>query len=77
MVASLVTQRTHIDDALARARAFLTARGVDPEYFVAVSADTLEPVQSVDEVTLVAIAARFGAVRLIDNVLLPPPERGT
>ena len=76
MVASLVEQGAHIDDALARARAFLALHGVDPEYFAAVSADTLEPVHAVDVETLVAIAARFGAVRLIDNVLLHAPGRG-
>ncbi len=77
MVASLVDERVHVDDALARARAFLAGHGVVPEYFAAVSTDTLATVPAVEGETLVAIAARFGTVRLIDNILLHPPERRT
>ena len=76
MVASLVEQGACIDDAIARGRALLAERGVEPEYFAAVSTDTLEHVHAVRGETLVALAARFGAVRLIDNVLLYPPESG-
>jgi pantoate--beta-alanine ligase len=75
MVATLVERGASVDDALARARAHLGTRGVEPEYLAAVSTDTLEPVHAVNGETLVAIAARFGAVRLIDNILLNPPER--
>ena len=39
-------------------------------------AHTLEHVHAVRGETLVALAARFGAVRLIDNVFLYPPESG-
>ena len=42
-------------------------RGVEPEYLGVVPADTLEPVGDVDGEVLVAVAARVGAVRLIDN----------
>jgi pantoate--beta-alanine ligase len=76
MVGNLVGQGARVDDALERARAHLAQHGVEPEYFTAVATETLAPVHAVDGETLVAIAARFGAVRLIDNVLLHPPERG-
>lgn len=59
--------------ALGVGAAILAEAGIIPEYFVAVSADTLEPVDEVNAETLVAIAARLGDVRLIDNVLLSPP----
>ena len=49
--------------------------GIDPEYFEAVSADTLDPVAHLDGETLVAIAARVGDVRLIDNVIVSPRSR--
>ena len=75
MVATLVEQRARIDDAIAHARELLAAHGVVPEYLAAVSTDTLQPVHVVDGETLVAIAARFGGVRLIDNVILHPSER--
>lgn len=56
--------------ALVKGNARLTAAGVAPEYFVAVSADTLEAQPTLSGDVLVAIAARFGAVRLIDNVVV-------
>jgi pantoate--beta-alanine ligase len=59
--------------ALGEGATILADAGIIPEYFVAVSADTLEPVDEVKAETLVAIAARLGEVRLIDNVLLSPP----
>ena len=55
---------------LTRAHAILDAEGIVPEYLAMVDASTLAPVDLVDRETLVPIAARFGAVRLIDNVLL-------
>ena len=58
--------------ALAAGDAFLAEAGITPEYFAAVSADSLEPVERIAGETLVAIAARFGEVRLIDNVLVHP-----
>jgi len=58
--------------ALAAGEAILAESGIQPEYFVAVSAATLEPVDRISDETLVAIAARVGGVRLIDNVLVHP-----
>jgi pantoate--beta-alanine ligase len=58
--------------ALAAADAVLGEAGIEPEYLAAVSPDSLEPVATIDGETLVAIAARVGGVRLIDNLLLAP-----
>jgi pantoate--beta-alanine ligase len=58
--------------ALAAGEAILAEAGIVPEYFAAVSADTLEPVSRVTGETLVALAARLGDVRLIDNVIVHP-----
>jgi pantoate--beta-alanine ligase len=58
--------------ALAPGDAILAEAGIRPEYFAAVSADTLEPVARITGETLVAIAATIGDVRLIDNVLVHP-----
>src|SRR5690242_13734934 len=60
-------------DGLAAARAELTAAAIEPEYLEARDAETLEPVDRlVDRPVLVAVAARVGAARLIDNVLIRP-----
>ncbi|HEY6523230.1 MAG TPA: pantoate--beta-alanine ligase [Solirubrobacteraceae bacterium] len=41
---------------------------IEPEYLAIVAADTMEPVTAVEGDVLVAVAARVGSVRLIDNV---------
>ena len=56
--------------ALAAGSSLLKAEGIEPEYFAAVDAATLLPVASFTATTLIAIAARVGGVRLIDNVLI-------
>jgi len=58
--------------ALAAGEAILAEAGIAPEYFAAVSSDTLAPVDRFTGETLVAIAANVGGVRLIDNVLVHP-----
>ena len=58
------------DVAMEAGRSMLAQEGIVPEYFAAVSAETLAPVQRIERGTLVAIAARFGNVRLIDNVIV-------
>jgi pantoate--beta-alanine ligase len=63
--------------ALAAGATILADADIEPEYFAAVSSETLSPVTTIDGETLVALAARVGAVRLIDNVLLRPSERAT
>jgi pantoate--beta-alanine ligase len=44
--------------------------GVEPEYLALVDPDSFEPVQHVNGRVLVAVAARIGATRLIDNTLV-------
>jgi len=52
------------------ARAAMTDLGVEPEYLALVRPDTLTPVTTIDGEVLVAIAARVGATRLIDNQII-------
>jgi pantoate--beta-alanine ligase len=42
------------------------------EYLAAVDPETLEPVDSIAQETLIAVAAYIGTTRLIDNILLKP-----
>jgi pantoate--beta-alanine ligase len=57
--------------ALEAARAELEAAGVEPEYLEARDAEGLAPVQSFNgRPVMVAVAARVGKARLIDNVLI-------
>jgi pantoate--beta-alanine ligase len=57
--------------ALDAARAELAAAGIDPEYLEARDADTLAPAQSFNgRPVLVAVAARVGRARLIDNAVI-------
>jgi pantoate--beta-alanine ligase len=58
-------------EALAAAREELAAAGIEPEYLEARDAETLEPVNSFNgRPVLVAVAARLGRARLIDNVVI-------
>ena len=52
------------------ARAELSAAGVEPEYLELRSATDLSPVERVNGSTLLAVAARVGRARLIDNTIL-------
>jgi pantoate--beta-alanine ligase len=52
------------------AHAALAARAVEPEYLALVQPDTLAPVERVNGAVLVAVAARVGDTRLIDNTLI-------
>jgi pantoate--beta-alanine ligase len=54
----------------ATARAEMERRGVIPEYVALVRPSDLAPVQVLDSDTLVAIAARVGETRLIDNTVI-------
>jgi pantoate--beta-alanine ligase len=58
--------------AAAAARSELAERGIDPEYFDIVDPETLTPVSEIDAPVLVAVAARVGRARLIDNVIAKP-----
>jgi pantoate--beta-alanine ligase len=58
--------------ALAAAREELLDAGVEPEYLEARDASDLTPVAELNgRPVLVAVAAKFGDARLIDNVLIP------
>jgi pantoate--beta-alanine ligase len=52
------------------AHAAMAPYGVEPEYLALVSSDTLQPVEQLDGEILVALAARVGRARLIDNTLI-------
>jgi pantoate--beta-alanine ligase len=58
------------DDVLAAARAELEAAGIEPEYLELRSTADLTPVERVNGSTLLAVAARVGPARLIDNTIL-------
>ena len=59
--------------ALAAGRRELEAAGIDPEYLEARDAETLEEASTLGRrPVLVAVAARVGAARLIDNVVIRP-----
>jgi pantoate--beta-alanine ligase len=62
-----------LESGLEAARRELAEAGIEPEYLEARDAETLEPVQALEgRPVLVAVAARVGAARLIDNVLIQP-----
>jgi pantoate--beta-alanine ligase len=59
------------EEALAAAREELAAAGIEPEYLEARDAESLEPATSFNgRPVLVAVAARLGSARLIDNVVI-------
>ena len=60
-----------VDGALGAARGVLAEAGIEPEYLEARYADDLQPAQSFNgRPVLVAVAARVGKARLIDNVII-------
>jgi pantoate--beta-alanine ligase len=61
---------TDVPALLERARSVLDVDGID--YLEIVDADTLQPVARVDRPCRVAVAARVGATRLIDNMAVIP-----
>ena len=60
------------DALIEAAREAMVAFDVEPEYVALVSPDTLEPVVRLEEPALLALAAKVGSTRLIDNVSLCP-----
>ena len=46
--------------------------GLEIEYVEAVDSETLKPLDGFDRAVVVAIAARVGKTRLIDNAVLTP-----
>jgi len=62
-----------LEEGLEAARRELAAAGIEPEYLEARDAETLEPVGALKgRPVLVAVAARVGSARLIDNVVIRP-----
>ena len=62
-----------VDEVAAAARNELEGAGVEAEYVELVSAGDLSPLEEIgEEDVLVAIAARIGNARLIDNVVVEP-----
>ncbi len=62
---------------VAVARETMVAAGVEPEYVAVVDPDTFEPRETLASDCLLAVAARIGEVRLIDNAVLAPPVAPT
>lgn len=58
------------------ARAALAAYDVEPEYLALVAPDTLAPVDRIDGEVLLALAARVGRARLLDNTLITANANG-
>ena len=56
----------------ARAVEVLEAGGIRPEYVALVDPDTFAPATTLDRPALLAIAARVGGTRLIDNTVVVP-----
>ena len=64
-----------LEAGLEAGRRELAAAGIAPEYLEARDADELTPAAELNgRPVLIAVAARIGAARLIDNVLIHPQE---
>jgi pantoate--beta-alanine ligase len=64
-----------VADAIEAARRELDAEGIEPEYVEARDAEDLTPAERFNgRPVLVALAARVGSARLIDNVVIEPRE---
>jgi pantoate--beta-alanine ligase len=57
--------------------AAMLARDVQPEYLELVDPDTLQPCEELEREALLAVAARVGRTRLIDNAILRPASTST
>ena len=70
MVQSKVTSSRKIEDAVREA--ISRASMVKLEYIGIVDPETLKPVKQISSKTLIAVAARVGKARLIDNIFVEP-----
>jgi pantoate--beta-alanine ligase len=69
---------TSTDALVEIATSELRNAGIDPEYVEARSADDLSPIAELNgRPVLMAVAARVGRARLIDNVVIAPPTETT
>jgi pantoate--beta-alanine ligase len=67
------TREESLQAGLEAARGELAAAGIEPEYLEARDAEELRPVAALNgRPVLVAVAARVGGARLIDNILIQP-----
>jgi pantoate--beta-alanine ligase len=65
------TGESRVAAALEAARAELDRAGIEPEYLEARDAESLTPIANLNgRPVLVAVAARVGAARLIDNIVI-------
>ncbi|MFH8248803.1 pantoate--beta-alanine ligase [Microbacterium sp. B2969] len=67
---SVARGETRAGDVLDAARAVLAAAGIEPEYLDLRSPDDLHTLDRVESTALLAVAARVGSARLIDNRIL-------
>jgi len=58
------------------ARDQLASHAIEPDYLAVVDPETLAAVERIDRPVLVAVAARVGPTRLIDNVIATPGDAG-
>ena len=73
LAAERVAPEAGLATALSDARGELAAAGIEPEYLEARDAEELTPVAELNgRPVLIAVAARVGDARLIDNVLIEP-----
>jgi pantoate--beta-alanine ligase len=73
---SAVAAGTHdAAEITAAARAAMDDFDVEPDYLALVDPEDLAPVGTIDRDTLLAVAARVGEVRLIDNTIISPNGR--
>lgn len=72
--ARALVQQGDVDGARIRSatRKAMQARTVEPEYVALVDPDSLAPADAAAGPTLLAVAARIGDTRLIDNTVLAP-----
>jgi pantoate--beta-alanine ligase len=76
--AERVAREGSLDAAIEAGRRELEAAGIEPEYLEARDAESLEPVAELNgRPALIAVAARVGGARLIDNVVVWPEGRST
>jgi pantoate--beta-alanine ligase len=68
--AAVARGEVEADSVLGAARAELERAGIDPEYLELRSTKDLSSVERVNGSTLLAVAARVGRARLIDNTIL-------
>jgi len=64
-------------DVLAPARRVLSEAGIQPEYLEVRDAELLQPIETFNgRPALIAVAARIGEARLIDNLIIEPQPIG-